>query len=99
MMRVLRAASVQTARIELAWLLMALPTLGMLAGCSARRSADPPVVESGFATPPYRIHVGDALNARFHGTPHPHTTATTRIDGRISPSLVGDLQAAGPTTR
>jgi protein involved in polysaccharide export with SLBB domain len=98
MMRVLRAASVQTARIELAWLLMALPTLGMLAGCSARRSVDPPVVESGFATLPYRIHVGDALNVRFYGTPELNTKATVRSDGRISLELVGDVQAAGQTT-
>ena len=97
MTRVLGTAGVRSASTELAWLLLAVPTLGMLAGCSARRSVDPPVVESGFATLPYRIHVGDALNVRFYGTPELNTKATVRSDGRISLELVGDIEAAGQT--
>jgi len=98
MMSTLRPVSVRRARTEPAWLLMALLAPGILAGCFPRRSVDPPVVESGLATLPYRIHVGDALNIRFYGTPELNTKATVRSDGRISLELVGDVRAAGQTT-
>jgi protein involved in polysaccharide export with SLBB domain len=98
MTRVFEAADVREVGTAVAWLLLALGMPGVIAGCATRRPVDPPVVESASARSlPYRIHVGDALDVRFYGTPELNTKATVRSDGKISLELVGDVAAAGQT--
>lgn len=80
--------------------MVALSLFAVLPGCQTAGQSPPPstaaVGESSSPKPEaLTIHEGDVLKIAFPGAPNLDTTQTVRRDGKITLSIVGEVQAAG----
>ncbi len=86
---------------------LALLAAGLLTGC---QSAKAPAFPEGHEAPPREgatrklgdeivLHEGDSIRISFPGAPSLNTITPIQRDGRISLQLVGEVQAAGLTTK
>jgi polysaccharide export outer membrane protein len=71
-------------------------TLLMLTGCQTPQSQTPPVADTGHSES-IILREGDVLKISFPSSPNLDTTQQIRRDGKISLSLVGEVDAAGKT--
>ena len=75
------------------WLLAACAVLSALIGC--RTPASSPSGSSVEKPEVFSLHEGDVVKISFPGAPSLDTTQQIRTDGKITISLIGEVQAAG----
>jgi polysaccharide export outer membrane protein len=84
-------------------MIVLLLAAGLLPGTAAGQALPAPPDEScadaSADARAYKLRVGTVLGIEFRFTPEFNTSATIRPDGRIAMSGIGDVPAAGLTTR
>ena len=96
---ILKCAPVARSLAPLALLLAAVAAAGLVAGCQTQKShaAAVKTVANTSTNELIDLREGDVLKISFPGSPTLDTTQQIRRDGKITLSLVGEVDAAGMT--